>query len=143
MKTFRKNDIELPPLFITKTLKHSESKNELDLELIKDFGYDYDKHDYLHTIEKGKQGYFTEGDPIRTETVIEIMHRMIDKGVTHLELVHHEGHNGYVFNGYEIRFATEKEINKEQKNILANDEAENKISELEAQIEKIRNSLNK
>jgi hypothetical protein len=95
-------------VYIKQTLVSNESFDELDFQLHREFGFDYDTHDDFVTIQEG-QGY-VDNAMMKIEQLEEVLKSMKEKGATHISLDYHCDHIGYDMSGYKIEAATQDEI---------------------------------
>lgn len=132
-------------LGITKTYLKEIELSEIDFELNEDIHrdwYDIGKINNRVNITKNNKGSW-EGDtiPIKIDDVIKTLQQLKKSGANYAEIMYHSDHNGYVFNGLEIRKSTEKEIKEhsdknkekeiiEKKLLEINNEYQMKIKEL-------------
>lgn len=126
-------------VYITKTLIKNDNQSELDFVLQDEFGFDYENNSDLVQIEK-TSNYYADAEPIRIDEMIEILNNLKKSGSTHVQIESHGDHHGYDISGFEIRLSTEEEINEYELDLKIKKDKKDKISELQKQIEKIKNS---
>ena len=100
--------------------------------------------DYIETefIRKGEQGnwYWGESIPMEIDAMIETLNELKKQGANFVEVVYHCDHLGYVFNGLEMRKATDEEIAEhlgKQVEVKENAKQE-KIAELEKELKRLK-----
>lgn len=117
--------------------------SDLDLENVDNIlGLNEEGHDYnyLTNIDYNQHYWAGETQEIEIDKLIETVTRLKKSGANYVEILHHGDHHGYVFYGIEMRKATKEEIavNKEKEKQSILKAKENKIKELEEQIEKLK-----
>ena len=80
-------------VYITKTAISEVEVSEIDFLLYEKFGFNYDTHDDIVTIENGR--FQSDGYPIDINNMIEILQSMKEKGANYVELNYHCDHIGY------------------------------------------------
>src|ERR1035437_113914 len=102
-------------LGITKTYKKEIELSELDFviqeSIHKDWYGDSHVNDSRVVITNNGKGRW-EGDaiPIDIDEAIRTLEKLKKTGANFAEIMYHTDHNGYVFNGLEVRKSTEDEI---------------------------------
>lgn len=99
-------------------------------------------HDRILTIHESESYWKGETSPISIEELERIIAELKRNQCTHTEIMWHTDHREFIFNGMEIRKASDEEIHgvklaKEVEELKAKDD---EIKRLEAQIKKIKES---
>jgi hypothetical protein len=104
IKTYVCNEIEISELDlqIYDTLKFQQHKDKLE---------------YIKINPNGKNSYEGESTPIEFSLLEKELDKLKRLGATHVEIVYHEDHFGYILNG--VKFEIVDENNKRFKTILA------------------------
>jgi len=123
-------------IYVTKTLLKDDELSELDFVLQDEFKVNHEEDDDFNVIEP-KSGY-ANATPVKIDTLIKFLTKWKTKGVTHVEINDHCDHHGYIVSGYEIRKSTPVEIEKYEKKRSEYLLKEKKVSELYAEIEKLK-----
>jgi len=99
--------------------------------------------DYPHTIVVSDTHYCGENSPLQIDEALRIIQGMKEKGATHIEIDYHVDHGSYIFNGVELRKATDEEIAKEtvEMSEIFNTEMKEKIEDYKRKIEILENEL--
>jgi hypothetical protein len=99
---------------IVSQIEHSEIDFELS-EYV--FGKSDDSLNYRTIMPDSNKKYSwaNENEHIEINLAIQTLQDLKDKGATHVEIVPHNDHNGYVFYGNFFRKATDEEINEQTK----------------------------
>ena len=100
--------------------------------------------DYPETIEVDMpQWGGADASPIKIEEMQEMIQTLKDKGCTHVEIDYHCDHLEYEVYGYQMRKATEKEVqdetNKRKESIK--EENSKKIKQLQWKIKKLEDEI--
>lgn len=106
------------------------------------FGNNSEPGDYI--TKKNNYSYNCESSAIQIEEVYNICSELTKKGATHIEIVYHEDHDGYIFNGVELKKATKEDIERHNSKleILSKKSLLKKKESLKKEIQKIDNKLN-
>jgi hypothetical protein len=103
--------------------------------------------DNPYSIVKEKRGSSWSGSstPIRLEKLESIIKELKKLGATHVEIMYHEDHCSYVFNGVNIRKPTEEEINsyEKEKNKEIGKGMDIKIDYMERQLKSLKEKREK
>lgn len=99
--------------------------------------------DYPQTIREGDSRWGGECAPIKINEVIKILNDMKEKGATHVEIDYHVDHRSYIFNGVEIRKATEKECSDTLKKLkeIQQQKKKEQIEKYKREIDKLENEI--
>jgi hypothetical protein len=124
--------------YITKKFIGDSNQSELDFELQRGFGFDYDDGGNFIEIEKGTGSASSE--PIEIDKLVEILNHLKSKGATHVQIEDHCDHQGYDISGFEIRVSYPEEIEAYEKHEREKNDKRKKILELQQQISKIQHS---
>lgn len=90
-------------------------------------------------IIKNNNGYYGgEANPINIQKAIDLLESFKKIGATHVEIIDHCDHIGYVFNPLEVKIATDKEIAEAEGIEIIEDE----LAKEKAR-ERLRNELEK
>lgn len=109
-------------IYVKKILIEDHESEDLNYELQRKFGFDYDTHKKFVEINEGDSGR-ADTSPICIKELEEIVSRMKCKGATHIEIYYHGDHDSYIFSGLKIEPVTEEEQLKiKQKEIAEIDE---------------------
>lgn len=76
-------------------------------------------------------GYEQEADRISITLLEKTIAKMKKAGASHLEMMHHSDHRGYVFYGVEVRRSTKAEVDDLKIKNLAKEEIERRLEELD------------
>lgn len=126
-------------VYIKQTLVEDHSVSELDFEMHREFGFDYDTHSDFVTIHDGYGQ--VDNVPIKIEDLENILKTMKEKGATHISLDYHCDHLGYEMSGYIIKGATPEEIDAflGKKKARKEKSKKEKIARLKSELEKLEN----
>ena len=127
---------QMDNVYVTKILKSDEEFSEIDFDLYKEFGFNFDDFEDFVEIKMGQGG--SDGYPIKIDRMIEHLQSIKANGVTHVELDYHCDHIGYVISGFEMRPSTPEEIVVFMDKETTQKNKENKIAELYAEIRKLQ-----
>lgn len=101
--------------YIRKELIKDYELSELDLVLNDEFKTEEESDDDDISLEEIRKDYGeAEGEAVRIDFLISELQELIKLGATHVELENHYGHNGYIVSAYNIRLATETEIEEHE-----------------------------
>jgi hypothetical protein len=127
-------------VYVKKTLVGEETFDELDFEMHHDFKFNYDVHDDFVEIVEGQGS--ADGYPINIDHLIACLQRLKKDGATHVEMNYHVDHIGYEIDGYQIRTATQDEINKHlgKKKAKKTKETEDEINRLKKKLKDLEKS---
>jgi hypothetical protein len=132
--------------YITKIHVGEIEVSELDIENVetilgKDF---YDKSAHYSYIEKTKKSTWGgEQEPIAINKLLPLINRLKNKGATHIEVMYHIDHQGYVLNGYTLRKSTTEESDEEKRIWENQKETLKQLDELEKQKQALLKGLKK
>lgn len=129
---------------ITKTYKKEIELSEIDILLnqtIHKDWYDGDIDARVKITKTRKGDWEGEAIPVNIDDVIKTMEQLKKSGSNYCEIMYHSDHNGYVFNGMEIRKSTEAEIKKHAKGEAKRKKIEKQMRELQKQYEKKQEAL--
>ena len=99
-----------PNVYIKQTLIDDHEVSEIDFDLHKKFKFDYEDDGDFITIEDGQGS--SDGYPIEIDKMIKILQQFKNKGATHVAMNYHCDHIGYEMSAYEIKKATQDDIDK-------------------------------
>lgn len=129
---------------ITKIYKSDEIySSELDM-LMRDeiLGKNWSDGEWPDTItlDRKNNKWHGESEPIKIDFVINALEKLKKDGCNYVEIMFHEDHHGYYFNGLDIHRSTESELAAEEEriNIITEKNKEKEIRELEAKLAKLK-----
>lgn len=93
-----------------KEIELSEEDILLNERIHKDWYNDDEMENRVRIIKNGKGSWEGEAIPITIDDAIETLNELKERGSNYCEIMYHSDHNGYVFNGIEIRQSTKEEI---------------------------------
>jgi predicted metallo-beta-lactamase superfamily hydrolase len=125
-------------IYVTKTAIAEVEVSEIDFLFNTKFGFDYDTHDDIVTIENGQ--FASDSYPIEIDKMIEILQSIKEKGANYVELNYHCDHIGYEVFGFDIRTSTPEEIAIYTDKKLSKKAKEDRINELLKEINAIKQS---
>ena len=102
-----------------------------------------DKEDFGEiTLNQKLHSWAGESSSIKIDDVIQILEELKKEGCNYVEMMHHEDHAGYYFNGLNIHRSTDIEVSDEKERIEKKEKAKKDlaITELELKLEKLRKS---
>ena len=121
--------------FITK--EYTSSINHQDLDMISDvLGDDYDEYKIIQ-LNDG-DFYSGEATPIKIDQLIKSLNYIKESGANYVEVFHHNDHSEYYLHGIKVYESTLEEIQDFTKDVVKKSAVDSKISELQAQIERLK-----
>lgn len=121
--------------YSTRKLIRDTEVSEIDCELDKELGFDYDTFEEHVEIKLGNGG--SDSEPIQIDWLLRILNELKEKGSTHVAIEYHVDHIGYQIDGYEIRKSTQSEIDEYVSAKLIKKKTQEKINSLKQQIRKL------
>lgn len=106
--------------------------SEIDIDIVQDTTgvNDYDDYNYIVSGDE-KQNWTGESTPVKIDKVISILSALKSGGANYVEIMYHEDHIGYVFNGVDVKLAGDDDV-AENKKLIDAKKAEIKQREIEA-----------
>ena len=128
--------------FVTEKYLTELEESELDMSnLDKVFGGDKWSEEGYDTIRISRNEQFSyegEAEPISIELLEKVIAKIKKTGATHMEIVNHGDHHGYVFLGLEIRKSTAEEIESFKNKDKKKKELDLEYKNLEKQMKEIQ-----
>jgi hypothetical protein len=124
-------------IYITKKHINDSNQSGLDFELQDEFGFNYD--DYEEFVETQKGHSSANSHPIRIDKLIEILQSLKSGGCSHVQIEYHCDHIGYDISGFEITLSSNEDIDSYERKQSERKFKNQKISELQKQINDLRN----
>lgn len=134
---------------ITYVYKSEESITEIDFVMRDEIlgkGWE-DKEERFEEIIviNPSNGWARQSSPIKIDEVISVLQNLKKDGSNYVEIMYHEDHIGYYFNGVDIHNSTFKEVleNNKKKEEFENAKKLAEIDLLQRKIDTIKKTLNK
>jgi hypothetical protein len=130
----------------TKKYKKQIEISEIDFDLYEEFfprwdTYDDERGTHPEVIESNPEelDWINEVHPVNIERALNILSQLKENGCSHVEIMYHTDHIGYIFTGVDIYLSTKEEIKENLLKDKEESERSERILELQRELNHLRN----
>jgi len=120
---------------------HQIELSEIDMDLYESLfpGWD-DDHPEPIVVNSDKMDWARESYPIDIERVEKTLAELKERGCTHVEIMYHTDHIGYIFTGLDVHVSSKEEVEEHLKSTTNETEKVrlNRILELQKELSKLQ-----